>query len=143
MPITTAVASPRWIASTASFAATPNDAHAAIGAHAGPTILPSIEICDAGMLEMFHNRFGDTAVHGSTGQPYCLLSARIPFSFCRIVESFAEPDDGGTGSALMRATSRRYCASESLFSDQYVSQACFASIHSSVPSCSSRGSRGA
>src|SRR3954467_11407253 len=99
MPMTTAVASPNVIASTAIFAAMPNDAHAAIGANAGPTILPSIEICAAGMLEMFQRRFGDTAAHGSSGHCHFLLSARMRLSFWRIDESFAEPDDGGTGSA--------------------------------------------
>ena len=98
MPMTTAVASPSAIASTAIFAAMPNDAHAAIGANAGPVILPSIEICAAGMLEMFHNRFGDTLAHGSSGHPHFLLSARMRFNFWRIDESFADPDDGGTGS---------------------------------------------
>src|SRR5215212_7554811 len=101
MPTTTAVASPSVIASTAIFVATPNDAHAAIGANAGPTIFPSIEICDAGMLAMFHNRFGDTAAHGSSGHPHFLLSCRMRLSFWRMIDSFADPGadfgDGGTG----------------------------------------------
>src|SRR4051812_17505331 len=99
MPMTTAVACPAWMASAAIFAATPNDAQAATGAHAGPTIFPIMEICDAGMFAIFHSRFGETLAHGSSGHPHFLLSARILFSFWRIVESFAEPDDGGTGSA--------------------------------------------
>src|SRR6266508_3303621 len=98
MPMTTAVASPRLIASAAIFAATPNEAHAATGATAGPLILPIIEICAAGMLGMFHSRFGETAAHGSWGQPHLRFIARILFSFCRIELSFAELDDAGTGS---------------------------------------------
>ena len=90
MPMTTAFASPSWIASSAIFAATPNDAHAATGAKAGPTILPIIEICAAGMLAMFQSRFGETAAHGSSGQPHFLFSARMRFSFWRIVVSFAD-----------------------------------------------------
>src|SRR5687768_13283848 len=99
MPITTAVASPRRMASMAILAATPKEAHAATGANAGPLIFPIIEICAAGMLEMFHNRFADTLAHGSSGQPHFLLSARMPFSFWRMLESFDAPEDGGTGSA--------------------------------------------
>src|SRR5215210_7826004 len=102
MPMTTAVASPRSMASTAIFVAMPKDAHAATGAKAGPTILPIIEICAAGMLTMFHKRFWDTAAHGSSGPPHLRFSARTLFSFCRIDDSFAvldPPDDGGTGSA--------------------------------------------
>src|SRR5437762_3823729 len=98
IPITTAVASPRWMASMAILAATPNDAHAATGANAGPTIFPIIEICAAGMFAMFHRRLGETLAHGSSGHPHFLLSARILFSFWRIVVSFADPEDGGTAS---------------------------------------------
>src|SRR5437899_12087830 len=98
MPITTAVASPSWMASIAIFAATPKDAHAATGAYAGPTILPIIEICAAGMLAMFHSRLGETLAQGSSGQPHFLFSARIRFNFCRMLESLADPDDGGTAS---------------------------------------------
>src|SRR5438552_2208149 len=98
IPITTAVASPSLIASIAIFAATPNDAHAATGANAGPTIFPIIEICAAGMFAMFHRRFGETLAHGSSGQPHFLLSARILFSFWRIVVRFADPDGAGTAS---------------------------------------------
>src|SRR5262245_2721706 len=97
--MTTAFASPALIASAAIFAAMPNDAHAATGAYAGPVILPIIEICAAGMLAMFHSRFGDTADHGSSGHPHFLFSARTLFSFWRMVVSLADPDDGGTGSA--------------------------------------------
>src|ERR1043166_2174287 len=98
IPMTTAVASPSWMAASASFAATPNDAQAATGASEGPTIFPIIEICAAGMLAMFQRRFGETAAHGSLGQPHFLLSARIPFSFWRMVVSLTLPDavDGGT-----------------------------------------------
>src|ERR1051326_443517 len=98
MPPTTAVASPRLIPSTGTLSAMPKDAHAAIGANAGPTILPSIEICAAEMLAMFHSMFGDTLAHGSSGQPHFLFSPRIRLIFWRIDDSFAEPDDGGTGS---------------------------------------------
>src|SRR6266540_2352911 len=98
MPMTTAVASPCRIASKAIFAATPNDAHAATGAIAGPTIFPIIEICAAGTLEMFQSKFGETLAQGSAGQAHFLLSARIRFSFCRMLDNFADPDDGGTGS---------------------------------------------
>src|SRR5919202_6902740 len=104
MPMTTAVASPRLIASAAILAATPNEAHAATGANAGPLILPIIEICAAGMFAMFQSRFGETAAHGSSGQPHFRFSARILFSFCRIDVSFVEPEDGGTGSPwILRA----------------------------------------
>src|SRR5436309_1434015 len=102
-----AVASPRWMASIAILAATPNDAHAATGANAGPTIFPIIEICAAGMFAMFHKRFGETLAHGSSGQPHFLFSALIRFSFCRIDDSFADPDDGGTGSPWICAASTR------------------------------------
>src|SRR5947209_10348433 len=98
MPITTAVASPSWMASIAIFAATPNDAHAATGAYDGPTILPIIETCAAGMLAMFQSRFGETLAHGSSGHPHFLFSARIRFNFWRMLVSFADPDDGGTAS---------------------------------------------
>src|ERR1051325_7698727 len=98
MPMTTALASPRLIASAAIFAAMPNDAQAATGANARPVILPIIDSCAAAMLAMFHRRFGDTAAHGSSGQPHFRFSARILFSFCRMVVSFADPDDAGTGS---------------------------------------------
>src|SRR5713226_8179219 len=105
MPMTTAVASPRLMASTAIFTATPNEAQAATGANAGPTILPIMEICAAGMLEMFQSRLGETAAHGSSGQPHFLFSARILCSFWRIVLSFdgPEPDAGGTASPWMDA----------------------------------------
>src|SRR5947208_14520673 len=98
MPMTTAFASPRLIASAAIFAAMPNEAHAATGANAGPVILPIIETCEAGMLAMFQSRFGETAAHGSSGHPHLRFSARILFSFWRMVVSFADPDDAGTGS---------------------------------------------
>src|SRR5436190_14932043 len=98
MPTTTAVASPRLMASTAIFTATPKEAQAATGANAGPTILPIMEICAAGMLAMFQSRLGETEAHGSSGQPHFRLSARILFSFCRMVVSLLDPDDGGTGS---------------------------------------------
>src|SRR5437762_6130337 len=103
IPITTAVASPARIAFSASFAATPNDAHAATGANAGPTIFPIIEICAAGMFAMFHRRFGETLAHGSSGHPHFLFKARILLSFWRIDVSFADRDDGGTGSPWIRA----------------------------------------
>src|SRR3954453_6603433 len=98
MPTTTAFASPRLMASTAIFNATPNDAHAATGANAGPTMRPIIDTCEAGMLEMFQSRLGETAAHGSSGQPHFLFSARILLSFWRMVLSFADPEEGGTGS---------------------------------------------
>src|SRR5947199_2320423 len=107
IPMTTALASPRLMASTAILSATPNDAHAATGANAGPTMRPIIDTCEAGMLEMFQSRFGETAAHGSSGHPHFLLSARILLSFWRMVVSFAEPDDGGTGSDWMSAASAR------------------------------------
>src|SRR2546421_11988888 len=97
--MTTAFASPRLMASAAILAATPNEAQAATGAKAGPVILPIIDTCAAGMLAMFHSRFGETLAHGSLGHPHFRFSARILFSFWRIVLSFAEPDDAGTGSA--------------------------------------------
>src|SRR5688500_16203927 len=121
----------------------PNEAQAATGANAGPTILPSIDTCAAGMLAMFQSRFGETAAHGSSGQPYFLFSARFLLSFCRIEESFADPEEGGTGSACTSRASARYCASASLFPAQYASQACLASIQVSVPSWSCAGSSGA
>src|SRR5712691_5081803 len=107
MPMTTAVASPRLMTSAAILAATPKEAHAATGANAGPMILPIIEICAAGMLAMFHRRFGDTAAHGSSGQRHLRFSARILLSFCRIELSFADPDDGGTGSPWTARASAR------------------------------------
>src|SRR5436309_1727457 len=107
MPMTTAFASPELMASAAIFAAMPNEAHAATGAKAGPVILPIMEICAAGMLAMFHSRFGETLAHGSLGQPHFLFSALIRFSFCRIDDSFADPDDGGTGSPWICAASTR------------------------------------
>ena len=97
-PMTTAVASPAWIASVASFTATPKDAQAATGAMAGPLIFPIIETCAAGMLAMFQSRLGETEAHGSPGQPHFLLSARIRLSFWRMLPSLAVPDDSGTGS---------------------------------------------
>src|SRR3954454_18168434 len=143
MPTTTALASPRVMASTAILSATPNDAHAATGANAGPTMRPIIDTCDAGMFEMFQSRFGDTAAHGSSGQPHFLFSARTLFNFWRIVVSFADPDDGGTGSDWISAASARYCRSVSLFAAQNSSHACLASIQSSQPMVNSSGSRGA
>src|SRR5687767_3522393 len=98
MPMTTAVASPRWIASVAILIATPNDAHAATGAIVVPTIRPIIEICAAGMFAIFHNRSGDTAAHDSSGHAHFLFTARIRLSFCRIIDNFADPDDDGTDS---------------------------------------------
>src|SRR5947207_15976881 len=98
IPMIAAVASPRLMASIAILAATPNDAHAATGAKAGPTIFPIIEICAAGMFAMFHKRFGETLAHGSSGHPHFLFKARILLSFWRIDVSFADRDDGGTGS---------------------------------------------
>src|SRR5260370_41314300 len=104
MPTTTACASPRWIASAASFRATPNDAHAATGANAGPTMRPIIDTCDAGMLAMFQSRFGETAAHGSSGQPHFLFRARILLSFCRtVLSAFVDPVEAGTGSDWMSA----------------------------------------
>src|SRR5438046_380528 len=107
--MTTAFASPALMASAAIFAAMPNEAHAATGANAGPVILPIMEICAAGMLAMFHSRLGETLAHGSSGQPHFLFRARILFSFWRMVVSFADPDDGGTGSPWIAAASVRYC----------------------------------
>src|ERR1051325_11917342 len=92
MPTIAAFASPRLMASTASFVAMPNDAHAPTGANAVPTMRPHIEICDAGVLEMFHSRFGETLAHGSSGQPPLRLSARTLFSFLRMVLRFVETD---------------------------------------------------
>src|SRR5947207_11364712 len=126
MPITHAVASPSWIASMAIFAATPNDAHAATGAKAGPTIFPSIEICAAAMFAMFQSRFGETLAHGSSGQPHFLFNARMRLSFCRMVLSFADPDDGGTASPWIAAASARYCCSPSLLPAANSSHAYFA-----------------
>src|SRR5258706_4594060 len=108
MPTTTAFASPRLIESTAILSATPNDAHAATGANAGPTMRPIIDTCEAGMLAMFQRRFGETAAHGSSGQLHFLFSARILFSFCRIVlRAFVDPVEAGTGSDWMSAASAR------------------------------------
>src|ERR1700682_5803680 len=98
MPTTTAFASPRRMASMAIFRATPNDAHAATGANAGPLILPIMEICEAGMLAMFQRRFGETEAHGSGGHSHFLFSVRNRLSFWRMVESLAAPEEGGTGS---------------------------------------------
>src|SRR5258707_3508682 len=105
MPTTTAFASPRRMASMAIFRATPNDAQAAIGANEGPLILPIMEICDAGMLAMFHSRFGETQAHGSEGHSHFLFRARIRLRFCRMDASFAEPEDGSTRSHWMAAAS--------------------------------------
>src|ERR1043165_769695 len=107
MPTTTAFASPRLMASQASLMAMPNDAHAPTGANDVPTMRQHMVICAAAMLSMFHKRFGDTAAHGSSGQPHLRLSARILFSFWRMVVSFAEPEAGGTGSPLVAAASPR------------------------------------
>src|SRR6476661_3457401 len=103
IPMTTAVASSARIAFSASFRATPNDAHAATGASDGPTILPIIEICAAEMFAMFQRRFGDTAAHGSAGHPHFLFRVRMRCSFCRMVVSLTLPVavDGGTGSDWM------------------------------------------
>src|SRR5207253_11101109 len=143
IPMTTAVASPSWIASTAIFAAMPNEAHAATGAKAGPLILPIIDTCAAGMFAMFHSSFGETDAHGSAGQPHFLFRARTPFSFCRIIESLAEPDDGGTGPSLIAAASAKYSRSASLFAAQYDSDSCLPSIQASEPNGSVDGSAGA
>src|ERR1700682_2044700 len=129
--------------SIANFSATPNDAHAATGAKAGPLILPIIEICEAGMLEMFHRKLGDTEAHGSSGHAHLRLSARIPFSFWRMFDSLAVPDDGGTGSLWIVAASVRYCCSPSLFAAQYDCHSGLALIQSPEPVGSSPGSRGA
>src|SRR5438874_10255579 len=107
MPMTTAVASPLLMASTASLVATPNDAHAATGAKAGPTIFPIMEICAAGIFAMFHKSFGDTAAHGSSGQPQARLSMRMRLRFWRMVDSLADPDDAGTGSLWISRASAR------------------------------------
>jgi len=50
------------------------------------------------MFEMFQSRFAETLAHGSSGHSHLRLSALILLSFCRMLLSFAEPDDGGTGS---------------------------------------------
>src|SRR5690349_3536502 len=121
----------------------PKVEHAATGATDAPVILPTIEICAAGMLAMFQSRLDETAAHGSSGQAQCLFSARILLSFWRIVLSFAEPDDGGTGSDWIAAASFRYCRRPSLCDAQYCSQSCLASIHSSEPGANSAGSAGA
>src|SRR5205085_9003794 len=118
----------------------PNDAHAAIGAYDGPLMRPIIEICAAGMLAMFQSKFAETADHGSSGQPHFLFSARMRFSFCRIVPSFPETADGGTGSDCTSAASRKYSCSASLFAVQYFSHARFASIQASEPIGNSSGS---
>src|SRR5215212_3741455 len=133
MPTITAVAWSLLIASTASFVATPNEAQAATGANDCPTILPIIEICAAGMLEMFQRRFGETDAHGSSGQPHFRLSRRTPLRFWRMLDSLADPDDAGTGSAWISRASARYSTRASLFGAQNASQSCFASIHSSEP----------
>src|ERR1700694_3264353 len=98
IPTTTAVASPRLMASTAILMGPANDANAPTGANDGPTILPIMEICEAGMLAMFHRRLGDTLAHGSSGHPHFLLRERILFNFWRMVLSFADLDDAGTAS---------------------------------------------
>src|SRR5947208_12702484 len=112
-------------ASLAILCATPYAAHAATGAKAGPTHFSIIEICAAGMLAMFQSRFGDTLAHGSSGQPHFLLSARMRFSFWRMFDSFAEPEDAGTGSPWIAAASTRYSCSALLFAAQNASHTCF------------------
>ena len=67
-PMTTARASPLWMASKASLRHTPKVEQAATGAHAGPVMRPSMEICEAGVLGMFQTRFADTARQGGVGQ---------------------------------------------------------------------------
>src|SRR5216684_4183792 len=92
MPTTTAFASPRLMESTAILSATPNDAQAATGANAGPTMRPIIDTCEAGMLAMFQSRFGETEAHGSSGHPHFLFRTRI------VLRALADPVEGGTGS---------------------------------------------
>src|ERR1700686_1213166 len=99
MPTTTAFASPRLMESVAILSATPNDAQAATGANAGPTMRPIIDTCEAGMLAMFQSRFGETEAHGSSGHPHFLFRTLILFSFWRIVlRALADPVEAGTGS---------------------------------------------
>ena len=66
-PTTTALASPRRMASIPSLRQTPKVEHAATGAKARPVMWPSMEICEAGVFQMFHTRFADTALQGGWG----------------------------------------------------------------------------
>ena len=67
-----------------------------------------MEICAAGMLEMFQSKFAETLAHGSSGLPHFSFSLRILFSFWRMVLSFALPDEGGTDSPWIVRASARY-----------------------------------
>ena len=109
-PTTTALASPRRMASIPSFSATPKVEQAATGAKASPVILPSIEICAAGVLWMFHTTSAETS-HGASGAPHCCCSlpraasrARmtciLPLSTLPVMPVFS-----------ISASAARYCAS--------------------------------
>ena len=72
-PTTTALASPRRIASIPSLSATPNVEQAATGENASPVMLPSIDTCAAGVLWRFHTTSAETS-HGASGAPHCCCS---------------------------------------------------------------------
>ena len=75
-PITTALASPRRMASIPSFKQTPKVEHAPTGAKARPVMWPSMEICEAGVFQMFHTRLGETDCQGGSGSCQRSRSAR-------------------------------------------------------------------
>ena len=81
-PITTALASPRRMASIASFRQTPKVEQAATGAKARPVMCPIIEICEAGVLWMFHTTLADTECQGGSGALhfFCSCAFRARFS---------------------------------------------------------------
>ncbi len=106
-PTTTALASPRWMASIASFRATPNVEQAATGAKVRPVMRPSIDTWAAGVFWMFHTRLAETASQGGRGAPkrFCSCARRRCFSLSTLI--LARSTSPSIESPSMAASSRR------------------------------------
>src|SRR3989304_1166745 len=110
-PTTTALASPRRIASIASLSETPKVEQAATGAKARPVILPSIEICAAGVLWMFQITLAETERQGGLGAShfFCKRVKRRCFSLIRL--SLPLAPSPSTASDSISISSPRYSLS--------------------------------
>ncbi len=89
--MTTALASPRRMASIPSFRQTPKVEQAATGAKASPVMCPIIEICAAGVFQMFHTTLAETAPQGGVGSFHfsCSAFSRRCFSFITLTLLFS------------------------------------------------------
>ena len=97
------------MASIPSFRQTPKVEQAATGAKARPVMCPIIEICAAGVFQMFQTRLDDTDCQGGVGVFHfsCRERRRRCFSFITLT-LLLSISPSWTFSPSISASSRRY-----------------------------------